>query len=65
MTGITRSAVADASRYFDRWLAFQQHHLRVPGVQAAVLHEGEVVLSTAHGVANVETGEALMHLMGA
>ncbi len=59
MTGITRSAVADASRYFDRWLAFQQHHLRVPGVQAAVLHEGEVVLSTAHGVANVETGEAL------
>ncbi|MCX6520960.1 MAG: serine hydrolase [Actinobacteria bacterium] len=59
MTGIPRSAVADAGRYFDRWLAFQQHHLRVPGVQAAVLHEGEVVLSTAHGVANVETGEEL------
>ncbi len=59
MTGIPRSAVADASGYFDRWLAFQQHHLRVPGVQAAVLHSGDVVLSTAHGVANVETGEPL------
>ena len=59
MTGIPRSAVADAGRYFDRWLAFQQHHLRVPGVQAAVLHDDEVVLSTAHGVANVETGEEL------
>lgn len=59
MTGIPRSAVADASGYFDRWLAFQQHHLRVPGVQAAVLHDGELVLSTAHGVANVETAEPL------
>ncbi len=59
MTGIPRRAVADASRYFDRWLAFQQQFLRVPGVQAAVLHEGDLLLSTAHGLADLEAGEAL------
>ncbi len=59
MAGIPRQAVIDACDYADRWLAFQRRHLRVPGVQAAVLHDDEVVLSTAHGVSDVTTGEPL------
>jgi len=62
---LSRETVTDACRTFDSWLGFQQRHLRVPGVQAAVLHAADVadvadvVLSTAHGVAALETGEPL------
>ena len=56
---ITRAAVDDAIRYADRWLAFRQRATRVPGVQAAVWFDGELVLSTAHGVADEASGEAL------
>ena len=45
--------------YYDTWLAFQQRYRRVPGVQAAVLVDGEVVMSTAYGVADVATGTPL------
>lgn len=45
--------------YYDSWLAFQQRYRRVPGVQAAVLVDGEVVLSTAYGVADLATGTPL------
>ena len=58
-TGTSARHVADACRYFDSWLAFQREFARVPGVQAAVLHDGDVVLSTAHGVAALDTGETL------
>lgn len=54
-----RHQVADACRYFDSWLAFQREFARVPGVQAAVLHDGDVVLSTAHGVSALDSGESL------
>lgn len=53
------TVVADACRYVDRWLAFRQQYDRVPGVQAAVLHRDRVVLSTAHGMADVEAGVPL------
>lgn len=56
---ITRAAVDDAIRYADRWLAFRQRATRVPGVQAAVWFDGALVLSTAHGLADEGTGEAL------
>ncbi len=56
---ITRAAVDDAVRYADRWLAFRQRATPVPGVQAAVWFDGELVLSTAHGVADEASGEAL------
>lgn len=59
MAGIPREAVVDACGYIDTWLAFQRRKGRVPGVQAAVLHEDEVVLSTAHGVSHESTGEPL------
>ncbi len=51
--------IADAAAYADRWLAFRQHALRVPGVQAAVLVGSELVLSTAHGHADLEADTAL------
>ena len=59
MTTITRAAVVDACSYFDTWLAFRVPFDRVPGAQAAVLHGDDVVLSTAHGVADTTTGAPL------
>jgi CubicO group peptidase (beta-lactamase class C family) len=59
MTGLTRMAVLDACQYLDSWFAFQQRHLRVPGVQVAILHDDEVLLDAAYGVADETTGEPL------
>jgi CubicO group peptidase (beta-lactamase class C family) len=59
MAEISRAHVVDACRYFDSWVAFRLHAENVPGVQAAVLHEDDVVLSTAHGVSSVATDEPL------
>ena len=51
---LTRDSVESAVRYADTWLAYQQTYQRIPGVQAAVLHDVDVVLTTAHGQADVE-----------
>jgi len=59
MTELTTAAVRSAASYLDGWLAFRRRYLRVPGVQAALLHGGEVVLSSAHGQADVERDVAL------
>lgn len=59
MPELTIAAVEDACRYADRWLQFQQQHLGLPGVQAAVLFEDSLVLSTAHGLADLERAEPL------
>jgi CubicO group peptidase (beta-lactamase class C family) len=59
MTEVSRSHVTDACTYLDSWLAFRCRTDRVPGVQAAVLHDDEVVLSIAHGVSNTSTGAPL------
>ncbi len=59
MTLPTADGIADALAYADRWLGFRQRRLRVPGVQAAVLVGSELVLSTAHGHADVEAATAL------
>ena len=59
MSELERRHVADAAVYFDRSLEFRLAADRVPGVQAAALHDDEVVLSAAHGVADVTTGEPL------
>ena len=56
---LTRHAVESAVRYCDSWLAYQQTYQRIPGVQAAVLFDGDVALSTAHGLADVERGVPL------
>ncbi|TDC53738.1 class A beta-lactamase-related serine hydrolase [Jiangella ureilytica] len=59
MNDLSHTAVADAARYFDTWVAFRQQYDRVPGIQAAVLHEDKLLLSTAYGCADVEQGTAL------
>ncbi|WP_203433710.1 serine hydrolase domain-containing protein [Jiangella asiatica] len=59
MTDPSHTAVADATRYFDTWLAFRQQYDRVPGLQAAVLHHDKLLLSTAHGCADVESATTL------
>src|SRR3954451_15794711 len=56
---LTRESVASAVRYADTWLAYQQTYQRIPGVQAAVLYESDVMLTTAHGEADVENAVAL------
>ena len=56
---LTASAVHDATRYADTWLAHRRRALRVPGVQAAVWFGDGLVLSSAHGVADVRSGAAL------
>ena len=59
MAEVARNHVTDACTYLDSWLAFRCRMERVPGVQAAVLHDDEVVLSIAHGVSNTATGAPL------
>ena len=56
---LSRSAVEDACAYFDTWLAFRVRCDRIPGIQAAVLHDGDVVWTGAHGLADVAAGTAL------
>jgi len=61
MSGVSlsRSAVVDAAAYFESWVAYRQRFDRVPGVQVAILHEDTVVMSSAHGHADVERNVAL------
>ena len=49
----------DLIDYYPDWLSYRQWYLRTPGVQAAVRRRGELVASTAVGVANAETGDPL------
>jgi len=46
--------VASAVEYADRWVGYQQRHLRVPGVTVAVRLRGDLLLSSAYGLADVE-----------
>lgn len=61
MTDKTLSGAATraAAGYLDSWLAYRQRYLRIPGVQAALGVADEIVLSTAHGHADVEANTAL------
>jgi CubicO group peptidase (beta-lactamase class C family) len=60
---MTANTFADAARatapYLDSWLQFKQRQHRIPGVQVALWVDGEMVLSSAHGHADVEAGIAL------
>jgi CubicO group peptidase (beta-lactamase class C family) len=53
-TPVSAEAARAAAPYLDSWLGFRQRLLRVPGVQAAMAVDGELVLSTAYGFADVE-----------
>lgn len=45
--------------YLSRWMATQVETRQVPGVQVALRLGGELVLSEAYGVADLDTGEPL------
>ena len=55
----TPDVARGAVDYVDTWWAFRRRHHRVPGVQGAVALGGEMLLETAHGLADVERGTAL------
>jgi CubicO group peptidase (beta-lactamase class C family) len=57
--GLDATAVRSALAYYDTWLAYQQRYQRVPGVQAAVRLGDEVLLDTAHGLADLEAATPL------
>ena len=48
--------MADAAAYAGEWIGYLQRSLRLPGLVAAVRHEDRLVLSRAHGYADVESG---------
>ncbi|TKJ22384.1 serine hydrolase domain-containing protein [Blastococcus sp. CCUG 61487] len=53
------ATIRAAAGYLQQWLETQAAHRRVPGVQVAVRSEGELVLSTAVGVADTTPGTPL------
>jgi CubicO group peptidase (beta-lactamase class C family) len=59
LTPVSAEAARAAAPYLDSWLGFRQRLLRVPGVQAAMAVDGELVLSTAYGFADVEAEVAM------
>lgn len=59
VTAIDRDLVLAACDVADRHLAARRRMLRIPGVQAAVAVDGEVVWETAHGFADLERRVAL------
>lgn len=56
---LTPDVVRDAAAYVDTWWASRRRHHRVPGVQGALALGGQVLLETAHGLADVEAGTPL------
>jgi len=50
---LTPAMVSSAAQYWDSWLAFRQNFDRLPGLQAALWHEDGLVLSSAHGLADI------------
>jgi CubicO group peptidase (beta-lactamase class C family) len=58
-TPVSAEAARAAAPYIDSWLGFRQRLLRVPGVQAAMAVDGELVLSSAYGFADVEAQVAM------
>ncbi|RBY98023.1 serine hydrolase [Blastococcus sp. TF02-8] len=53
------ATVRAAADYLHSWVAAQAAHRRVPGAQVAIRSGGELVLSAAVGLADVDTGAAL------
>ncbi len=53
------AALQAALAYAEDWIAYRAFTLRVPGVQYAVLFDGEVQLSGAVGLADLDTGVPL------
>jgi CubicO group peptidase (beta-lactamase class C family) len=56
---IAADTLAEVLAYYDTLLSFGQRYFRVPGIQVAVLADGEVAYEAAFGHANVETDTKL------
>jgi CubicO group peptidase (beta-lactamase class C family) len=56
---ITRELVEDVAAWAGEWLGHRQRTLRIPGVQFAIAHQGTIVATGAHGMADLGAGEAL------
>lgn len=56
---ISRELVEDLAAWAGAWLGHRQRTLRIPGLQFAIAHQGEIVLTGAHGMADLGTGEEL------
>jgi CubicO group peptidase (beta-lactamase class C family) len=56
---ITRQLVEDVAAWAGEWLGHRQRTLRIPGLQFAIAHQGTIVTTGAHGMADVGAGEAL------
>lgn len=56
---LTPDRLREITPYLSRWLATQVECRQVPGAQVAVRLGGELMLSAAHGVADLATGEPL------
>src|SRR5579872_1320610 len=56
---ISRGLIEDVAAWADDWLLHRQRTLRTPGLQFAIAHKGELIVSGAHGVADLSTGEVL------
>ncbi len=49
------TVAADIAQYYRRWLEYRRWYLRIPGIQAAVLQQGDTVLAMSTGVADEST----------
>jgi len=56
---ISRQLVEDVAAWAGEWLGHRQRTLRIPGLQFAIAHEGEIVITGAHGLADLGSGEPL------
>ena len=56
---LDRAAVRDAAAYFEQWVALRRRIDAVPGVQVAIVHDGELIAEFAHGMADLEAGTPL------
>lgn len=55
----TPDVMRDALGYVDSWLDYRVWKLRTPGAQVAIWFDGEIQMSKAYGVSNLDTGEEL------
>jgi CubicO group peptidase (beta-lactamase class C family) len=51
---IDERLLQDAVAYIDRWVEYRQRTLSIPGIAIAVRHRDRVLLSRAHGMADLE-----------
>lgn len=58
-TAHERRTLSEAAAYFGEWIEFRRSALAAPGIQVALAHEGDLLLSAAYGSADPETATPL------